>query len=208
MRRQQTTFVVHIFNINRFSAAVFRCGCCCWALLCTRCTTCNKHSWYAFEWRMIRCSLPVVFAIQSKLFCISTNFGCSRCEYKIPILKCCCFISCVCFLCVSQSISNGGHFFSLLHALLLLECMCCAPPSAPLSVCALFGCRRRRRCCWWWCWCWYGNFIVRIQCSVLNFVIMLCFYFYSSHLFAKISMCDKMWMKNADASRFLRLYIY
>lgn len=174
-----------------------------------------------FEWGMISllaacCFVDVSSAVllfsryNRNSSAISTNLRCARCEYKILILKCCCFNSSVC---VSQSISNGGHFFSSrstrFYCSAWMHVFCSSiRPTQSLSVCALFRCRHRCCCCWW-CWCWYGNFIVRIQCSVLNFVIMLCFYFYSSHLFAKISMCDKMWKKNADAdaSRFLLLYI-
>lgn len=53
----------------------------------------QQNSWYILNEEWFRFSLLVivvdvfvyVFAIQSKLFCISTNFGCARCEYKIPI---------------------------------------------------------------------------------------------------------------------------
>lgn len=51
MRRQQATFVVHIFNINRFSAAVFRCGCA-GAFLCTALHNMQQTTWYILneEW--------------------------------------------------------------------------------------------------------------------------------------------------------------
>lgn len=76
-----------------------------------------------FEWGMISllaacCFVDVSSAVllfsryNQNSSAISTNLRCARCEYKILILKCCCFNSSVCFSCVSQNISNGGHFFS------------------------------------------------------------------------------------------------
>lgn len=131
---------------------------------------------------------------------------CTMREYKSLILKCCCFsLSVLFFFFCTAHLKRWPLFCSSTRAFIAWMHQSSIRPTH--SVCALFRCRRRCWCWCCWCWCWYGNFIVRIQCSVLNSAIMLCFYFYSSHLFAKISMCDKMWKKNADASQFVR-FIY
>lgn len=109
MRRQQTTFVVHIFNIKPF----FCCGFLLWLLLGIFVYTLHnmqQNSWYILNEEWFRCLLFSRY--NRKLFCVSTNFSCARYEYKIPILTCCCFNSSVCFLCfLAEHLKRWPLFF-------------------------------------------------------------------------------------------------